>query len=112
MKYISEKQFLEQPKEVQEVFMKWWKPEMYDLFFRDFGNSPNGYMIGIYKSYISDKETLKNATNNDSFKPLFTLQQLIEFIEENSKEVVEIEKGESYLKSIWKVACEVAREDK
>lgn len=82
MDYISAEEFLKQPKPVRKVLLDWWKPQLKDFFFRDFGNSPKAYMNGIYEGVIMDYETQTNATRNKTFLPLFTEGQLRNFIEE------------------------------
>lgn len=142
MKYISEKEFLEQPKEVQEVFMKWWleSDNTYDL-------CKVGTLLSLAKRYEYDNPVLYASVKNSyltrkSYKhyykiiPLLTLQQLIEFIEEKTKCNVDIDcggygdrififvvsefwttnkyefEGKDRLQALWKVACEVAKRDK
>jgi hypothetical protein len=129
MKFISAEEFLKQPKEVQDVFRDWWKPEMYDLFFRYFGNNPNNFLHGIYKSFIGDNETKKNAIKDTSFLPLLTIGQLIKFIEDKSGgkiRIIEydfdhynivtfkqtyISTQKDLLQAWWQVACKIAEEE-
>ena len=54
MKFIEAEQFLEQPKEVQKVFIKWWKENLedFDLWFQDFGDNKNSFLNGIHKGCL------------------------------------------------------------
>lgn len=51
MEYISAKEFLKQPKEVQEVFIEWWKPsigDLYDYYYEeinDYGEGTENYTL-------------------------------------------------------------------
>mgnify|MGYP000932160885 CR=1 FL=1 len=84
MEYIKPGEFLKQPEKVQEVFRKWWKPEMYDLFFRNFGNNPNNFLRGTYIGCIQDNETKINATKDKTWLPILTEGQLRKFIEDKT----------------------------
>lgn len=139
MNYIDAEIFLKQPKEVQKTLMDWWKPEMYDLFFRNFTNA-NGYLKGIYKGCIQDYELEENVTKNSTFLPLLTETQLRKFIEDkldgkinctyynlpgikgyegygieiyntqiNSNKGFK-DLGDDLLEAYWKVACEITQE--
>jgi len=35
VEFISTEEFLRQPKEIQEVFIEWWKPQPLDLYVFD-----------------------------------------------------------------------------
>jgi hypothetical protein len=131
MEFISAEEFLKQPKEIQKVFLDWWKPEMYDFFFRNFTNE-NGFLKGIYEGCIKDNEVLRSATKDKSFLPLLTEGQLRKFIENKTDSLVYINtsngnyyiglwQDESMIKSFknlgtdllqayWKVALEIAKE--
>ncbi|HCL4447090.1 TPA: hypothetical protein N2D16_002695 [Clostridium botulinum] len=137
MNYISAEEFLKQPKETQEVLREWWRPQMYDLFFRDFHNNKNTYLNGIYKGCIQDDETAKNATKDKTFLPLLTEGHLIQLIEEktekglliitpttNMQTVIQSFKKDGYidkdygdnlgydlLQALWQVACKIAQEE-
>jgi hypothetical protein len=93
MEYIEPKLFLEQPKEVQKVFLDWWLPEIRDLFFRDFRRENDGeqFLRGIYIGCILDNGTLINAKRSKEssleyapFSPVFTEGQLRKFIEDKT----------------------------
>jgi hypothetical protein len=133
MEYISAEEFLKQPKEIQKVFLDWWKPQMYDLFFRNFTNE-NGFLKGIYKGCIEDNEVLKSANKDNSFMPLITEGQLRKFIEDRTECKLDIEyfstdsvlfrfrigrkekkshmfyDTKSLIQAYWKVALEIAKE--
>lgn len=110
MNFISAEEFLKQPKEVQDIFINWWQPQMYDLFFRDFRSNKNTYLNRIYQGCIQDDETLNNATKDKTFLPLLTESQLRQFIEDKTKCKIELDisndigyKGYNlYLRKNWK----------
>lgn len=133
MDYIIASKFLKQPEKVKKVFRNWWKPQMYDLFFRDFGNNPNKYLNGVYKGCIRDNETLNSATKDKTFLPLLIETQLRKFIGEHykyietnnfkdKKQIVLVYKDLSQTKpsiecisndllnAYWKVACQIAED--
>lgn len=137
MEYIEPKEFLKQPKKVQKELRNWWKPEIHDLFFRSFGDSPNSFLNGIYIGHIGDNETKNNATAYKDFLPVLTEGQLRKYIEDkicNSKITTEyylegykifmldanndekplrdFETNETdLLKAYWQVACKIAEEE-
>ncbi|MBN3371737.1 hypothetical protein CF068_18380 [Clostridium botulinum] len=137
MNYISAEDFFKQPKGIQEILRKWWQPQMYDLFFRDFRSDKDTYVNGIYKSCIQDNETLKNATKDNTFLPLLIEGQLIQFIEDktedglliitptiNMQTTIQTFKKDGYidkdygdnlgydlLHALWQVACKIAQEE-
>ncbi|NYC91917.1 hypothetical protein [Clostridium beijerinckii] len=47
MKYISADEFLKQDKEIQKVFLDWWKENVkqYDLFYRNFKGKRQKYIV-------------------------------------------------------------------
>lgn len=134
MEFIKLEQFKEQPKEIQEVFREWWKPQMYDLFARDFGNNKNSFLSKIYIGCIQDNETLINATKDKTWIPMLTEGQLRKFIEDKTGKItfssmtccgdrfIEIENEEYHshrrekimdnnlLQAYWKYSCRVAVE--
>lgn len=124
MKYISKEEFLKQPKEVQEVFIGWWKPSFGDLWYCQERRFEERLGVVNFNTGAIDKY---------SCTPLFTLQQLIDFIEEKTGGRVEITMGalEGYyctvkdrdtgdgimsmhskvlLKGMWQLTCKVAEE--
>lgn len=44
MEYISAEEFRKQPVEVQNMFIDWWEPQMYDLSFKDYGNNKDYFI--------------------------------------------------------------------
>ena len=125
MKHITAEQFREQPEEVQEVFYDWWKPTTGDL---NYGKKYGMAVIERNDLSFMDNEDLKGVREYNT--PLFTLQQLWEFIEDKTNYPVTVsfltdeywidtddgwsgdEKcfyDEDKLQAFWKCACEVAR---
>ena len=87
MEFITVEQFKEQPKEVQKVFLDWWKPSIGDIF--QFVNVPfnnDDSTIGV----IGSKSQIKIVENGKGVYrfPLFTEGQLREFIEDKTNGVV------------------------
>lgn len=140
MNYIDAETFLKQSKEVQKVLTDWWKPEMYDLFFRNFTNA-NGFLKGIYKGCIQDFEMRTGAIRDNTFLPLLSETQLRHFIEDKTSKKVWVSHNPDYqeghsiiiqlvndyketmkkhlefaiitddlLKAYWEVACKIAQE--
>ncbi|CAI3535373.1 MAG: hypothetical protein KIC47_17050 [Clostridium sp.] len=138
MEYISAKEFLKQPKEVQETFIEWWKPSIGDLItIKEKHCYPTmveyfGYADDNMISTIDERNVEKEKTI-----PLFTEGQLRKFIEDKTEckiETVWCECGWSYnidlvknydsgelvkryynlgedlLQAYWTVACEIAKE--
>ena len=139
MEFINVEEFQSQPKDIQEVFMEWWKPERLDIFV----NHHCTHMTGKYEDddikpiYVSDIWVDKNECI-----PLFTEGQLRNFIEDKANGVIkviqwhvednEISKrgysidilrkkeyhvlyhyknlGDDLLQAYWKVALKVAKE--
>lgn len=91
MEFIKAEEFLKQSEKVQKALLNWWKPQMYDMFFRDFGDNPKAYMHGIYNGVIRDYETLNNATKDKTFLPILTEGQLRKFIEEKTNFPVKLQ---------------------
>ena len=93
MKFITTEQFLKEDKEVQKVFIDWWKPSIGDLFKYNYGYS-NIDIINL-KSIEEDTEKSKYSAH---IIPLLTEGQLRKFIEDKSSDfdleseaVIEIE---------------------
>jgi hypothetical protein len=116
MDYIAAEQFLKQPKEVQKVFLDWWKPQMHDLFFRDFRreNDEGQFLRGIYIGCIQDNETKINAERSKSsdieyapFTLLFTEGQLRKFIEDKAKNTIKLIHYHPYDNDIAKEGYEI-----
>lgn len=75
MEFITVEQFKEQPKEVQKVFLDWWKPEIGDLATGRYAN-----IVAI--SSQRDIDAVKIYKGEPYAIPLFTEGQLRKFIED------------------------------
>ena len=129
MEYIEPEEFLKQTKKVQESLRNWWKPEMRDLFFRSFGDSPNSFLNEIYIGCIQDNETKNNAIAYKDFLPVLTEGQLRKYIEDKNGKIdcigitgndygistftkdYGIEHATDLLDAYWQVACRIAEEE-
>ena len=88
MEYISVEEFLKQPKEVQEVFLNWWKPSIGDLF--SWVKNDDEYEHDLRKLECCNSDNIVEMT--ESFKgihegdriPLLTEGQLRKFIEDKT----------------------------
>lgn len=120
MEFITVDQFEEQSKEVQKVFLDWWKPSVGDIFGSDI--------------LISRRVITSDRFDKEEYIPLFTEGQLRRFIEDktntdtilgisdckeyvialikNDDELYEMidTKETNLLQAYWKVACMVAKE--
>lgn len=117
MRYITAEQFKEQPKEVQQVFLDWYKPQVGDLSCSK--KSEIAVMNSSTMLLLKDKGIMKTLKERNI--PLFTLQQLWEFIEDKARCFVTVDfiAGEYWVKkssldkdklqAFWKCACEVAK---
>ena len=138
MEFISAEEFLKQDKEVQEVFINWWKPERGDLFQYNYGYG-NIEVINIK----SIKEDVKESKYSAHIIPLLTEGHLRKFIEDKTRcyfscEIInplvneegfrfvfEFYSGKEFkyneklrkeiyaidlLHAYWKVVCEIAKE--
>ena len=89
MEFISVEEFLKQPKEVQHVFMEWWKPQPFDLYIFDKRS------LGLVKK--SDKDYILPYKSNNIWEekkhciPLLTEGQLRKFIEDKTNGKVMVE---------------------
>nr|DAF76149.1 MAG TPA: hypothetical protein [Caudoviricetes sp.] len=130
MEYISAKEFLKKPKEVQEVFIDWWKLEKGNLYCIDAGCIHGGELEDYRIEVIEENETLKKYF----VCPLLTECQLRKFIEDKTRYKVEAPWHGCYdiylvdqltgqevikdyfnldtdlLQAYWTVACEIAKE--
>lgn len=139
MEYISAEEFLKQPKEVQEVFLDWWKPSIGDLFVnKNFNLKQFGVLFddGEIENYKYNRGNDNFRTFKIDFIPLLTEGQLRKFIEDKTGTKIEtvwdgldydiylvdkltgyptikdyINLGENLLQAWWKVAIEIAKED-
>lgn len=100
MEFITAEQFLKEDKEVQEVFVDWWKPSLYDLVSYEHIVIQSGPI-----TYRKDTKCLDGSSgvkianiNKKDYIPLLTEGQLRKFIEDKSSDfdleseaVIEIE---------------------
>ncbi|AGF56433.1 hypothetical protein B0P06_005301 [Clostridium saccharoperbutylacetonicum] len=128
MEYISAKEFLKQPKEVQKVFIDWWKCDTGDLFTFDGVDDRD---LNILQTIGSENQaTMTKANKDESRIPLFVEGQLRKFIEDRAGSklaIIEFDYDhynivlrsnnkayitEEYdlLQAHWKVALEIAKE--
>lgn len=134
MEFITVEQFKEQTKEVQEVFLDWWKPSIGDIYC-------NEYLVSFDGDKVQRLEVITNMTDTRNVKDeseflcvLLTEGQLRKFIEDKISGKVEScyvwdyytiairntecggddsqhDTGETnLLKAYWKVACIIANE--
>lgn len=131
MEFITVEQFKEQPKEIQEVFLKWWKPSIGDIYCDIDAYTEKDMRVAFSKDLI---EVLEEDKKYNYFIPIFTEGQLRKFIEDKTGQItftnitcggdrfIEIENEEyhSYrrekimdnnlLQAYWKYSCRVAAE--
>ena len=119
MEFITAEQFLKESKEVQEVFIDWWKPSIGDLFWFE---TVNFYHLGL----ITHEKIKVFQTDC----PAFTEGQLRKFIEDKTEKKITIIEfdydhwnivskfGFAYitdesdlLQAYWKVAVQIAKEE-
>lgn len=139
MEFITVEQFQEQPKEVQKVFIDWWKPQEFDIY---------AYKEDLKPRRVTETD-IEDIYNNEVYNvksgfaiPLFTEGQLRRFIEDKTDGIVKLvqwhihdsqvskrgyaidilrkneyhvtyhykDLGEDLLQAYWKVACEIAEE--
>ena len=88
MEFITVEQFKEQPKEVQKVFLDWWKPSIGDIYCNEF-------LLNFDGDRIQKLEVVTNMTDVDYIKDvseflcvLLTEGQLRVFIEDKTNGVV------------------------
>lgn len=86
MRYITSEQFLQVDKTIQDKLLKWWEPIKGDLVEYKLDNG-FGRILALDSGSILD---MKNGYLGNVI-PLFTLQQLIEYIEEETCSKVEIQ---------------------
>lgn len=133
MEFITVEQFKEQPKEVQKVFLDWWKPSVGDIFIfntDEYDNSDSN--IGVLGSI--KQINITRRSKGKYIIPLFTEGQLRRFIEDKTNGKVESYYAWDYytiairntgcggddpqcdteetnlLQAYWKLACMVAKE--
>jgi hypothetical protein len=135
MEYISAEEFLKQPKEVQKVFLEWWKPTLGDIY-RDLTPRADDKfnLIHVCEDEFDRKDTELTKENFGGIIPLLTEGQLRKFIEDKTSSVIDMEHhwkedgysvylyqcedfinsfnglGDNLLQVYWKVAIEIAKE--
>lgn len=136
MEFITVEQFKEQPKEVQKVFLDWWKPSNGDIYLDIYKNN-NVIECCHHIKFMNNEDVEHMKVDNDAI-PLFTEGQLRKFIEDKTGMEIEILKSSSarkcvgtmfydrkengnepkykvdevdLFKAYWKVACMVAKEE-
>lgn len=136
MQFIDIKDFNKEPKEVQKVFLDWWKPSICDLYVRN--ESPSDYQSlktsDSYTEFIIGKDSME-------ITPLLTEGQLRNFIEDKTGGIVKViqwhiedadiykkgysidilakekyqvthsygDLGPDLLMAYWKVSCKIAK---
>ena len=130
MEFITVEQFKEQPKEVQKVFLDWWKPSNGDIYLDIYKNN-NVIECCHHIKFMNNEDVEHMKVDNDAI-PLFTEGQLRKFIEDklniklqsmfdlfsseyalliNAKGNMLIRTGtDDLLQAYWKVACMVTKE--
>ncbi|MDB1924076.1 hypothetical protein PMY56_13555 [Clostridium tertium] len=132
MEFITIEQFKEQPKEVQKVFLDWWKPSNGDIYLDVYKNN-NVIECCHHIKFMNNEDVEHMKVDNDAI-PLFTEGQLRKFIEDKTNGKVESYYAWDYytiairntgcggddqqcdteetnlLQAYWKVACMIAKE--
>lgn len=137
MEYISAEEFLKQPREIQQVFLDWWKPSISDLYTRKHTKGMP-YLVWKYEDEcILSTSTISNVWDEKTdCIPLLTEGQLRHFIEDmtDSTMALKYDRTQGYniilhpkenglgdniwfpipihnlFQAYWKVACEIAKE--
>ena len=129
MEYISAEEFLKQTKEVQEIFIDWWEPEIGDLFI--WIKNDDEYEHDLRKleccnsfNIVKMTKDFKGINEGDRI-PLLTEGQLIKFIEDKTECYISLLHGDggyevitgienfntklnNRLQAYWKAACKIA----
>ena len=132
MEFITVEQFKEQPKEVQKVFLNWWKCEPFNIYAWCWNLKDNKWSIESCCNQIQ-ADTINKGKTIGNIIPLFTEGELRKFIEDKTGGKVDSSfGGKTYtvysnkdfgliikmyedidsdlLQAYWKVACMVAKE--
>ena len=88
MEYIKAEQFLSQTKDVQEIFLNWWKPNIGDLYTYAIEDNQDYRELNCITSVNVARLTERNKGERI---PLFTEGQLRKFIEEKAECKVMVE---------------------
>jgi len=89
MEFINAAEFLRQSKEIQEVFLEWWKPQQFDLYLVD--NKTLEITLRSDDDLILPIRTNSVWDEKARCIPLFTEGQLRKFIEDNTNGKVMVE---------------------
>ncbi len=87
MEFITVEQFKEQPEEVQEVFLDWWKPSIGDLYHAKPPKCDNGFVTFYYLEKENYGDFIKAL---DFITPLFTEGQLRKIVEDKGNCLLDI----------------------
>ena len=135
--FIEVEEFLNQPIDIQRVFIDWWEPEIGDLFI--WIKNDDEYEHDLRKleccnsfNIVKMTKDFKGINEGDRI-PLLTEGQLRQFIEDKDGEKIQFEYyfkigysillfdsegnnkktfdclGDNLLQAYWKVACEIAK---
>ena len=97
MKSISAEEFLQQPKEIQKVFLDWWQPEEFDIYVNK----------ELEKHRVTQTDLEDDVCNyylKTEYIPLLTEGQLREFIEDKTSELA---KAQCKMKIEYKTKDEI-----
>ena len=97
MKYIKAEEFLQQPKEIQKVFLDWWQPEEFDIYVNK----------ELEKHRVTQTDLEDDVCNyylKTEYIPLLTEGQLREFIEDKTSELA---KAQCRMKIEYKTKDEI-----
>ena len=97
MKYIKAEEFLQQPKEIQKVFLDWWQPEEFDIYVNK----------ELEKHRVTQTDLEDDVCNyylKTEYIPLLTEGQLREFIENKTSELA---KAQCKMKIEYKTKDEI-----
>jgi hypothetical protein len=129
MEYITEEQFSEQPKEIQKVFLEWWKPSVGDLYCNIYNNQQDNVLV-INNCQIEFSKSFTEDIKKFGY-PLLVEGQLRKFIEDkigyinityssNYEDMINktVNDNKNYLinsddlfRAYWKVALKIAESE-
>lgn len=91
MEFITAEQFLKEDKEVQNVFLDWWKPSIGDLIYvfksDCYTHDYLDVIVNVSKESVEGTDVYENL--NDIL-PLLTEGQLRQFIEDKTGYIIEM----------------------
>lgn len=138
MEFITAEQFLKEDKEVQKVFIDWWRPSKGDLVAYEHMIIGTGKIRKVMQfDCLLFNSNVKYAEKVGKYIPLLTEGQLRQFIEDKLKSVIFLDfsyeanegyfitfiknsieipitdmyLGKDLLQAYWKVAVQIAREE-